>query len=205
MKKIVAFVFVFSLLFSLFAVDNAQNYDTISLYLHSTVMFDTITTSFNSKEESNRANREGVALKVGVDAFKNEDLGAKFGATADICVDYPFRSKESSTITLGKLPYLALSGGILFRSRPWDYIDISLSVKGVVSTYDYKAISLGVSVEPSCDVYFDDYFYLKVSMSYGSDILKFPFNDEYFLIRNNLPSRFSFGVGCGYAFGGYSK
>ena len=60
-------------------------------------------------------------------------------------------------------------------------------------------------VEANKDIYFDDYIYLKVSLSYGSDFVRFPFKGEYFLERSNLPSRFTLGVGCGYAFGGYSK
>ena len=205
MKKIVILFLLLSLLFSsLFAADNAQNYDTISLYVHGTVMADAFTSSFTFPEKANHADREGVAIKVGLDAFKNEDLGAKFGFTSDLNFGIPFRS-VGDEVSYGKRPYLGLSSGLIFRSRPWDYIDISLGVKGVISTLDYESISLGYSLEPQADIYFDDSIYLKVSLSYGSDFFRFPFRGEYFLERNNLPSRFSLGLGCGYAFGGYSK
>ena len=205
MKKICSLFLLFSLIItSLFAANNAQNYDTVSLYLHGTVMADAFTSSFTLPKKNNNANREGVEVKVGLDAFKNEDLGAKFGLAADIALDIPFRS-VGDEVNYGKRPYLGLSGGMIFRSRPWDYIDISLGVKGVISTLDYESISLGISLEPQADIYFDDYIYLKVSLSYGSDFVRFPFKGEYFLERSNLPSRFTLGVGCGYAFGGYSK
>ena len=205
MKKICSLFLLFSLIItSLFALDNAQNYDTISLYLHGTVMADAFTSSLSLPSKENNANREGVALKVGIDTFKNEDLGAKFGLTADLAFDIPFRS-FGDEVNYGKRPYIGISGGMIFRSRPWDYIDISLGVKGVISTLDYKSISLGIALEPQADIYFDDYIYLKVSLSYGSDFVRFPFKGEYFLERSNLPSRFTLGVGCGYAFGGYSK
>ena len=205
MKKICSLFLLFSLIItSLFALDNAQNYDTISLYLHGTVMADAYTSSLSHPSKEENANREGVALKVGIDAFKNEDLGAKFGLTADLAFDIPFRS-VGNEVNYGKHPYLGLSGGLIFRSRPWDYIDISLGVKGVISTLDYESINLGLTIEPQADIYFDDYIYLKVSLSYGSDFVRFPFRGEYFLERSNLPSHFTLGVGCGYAFGGYSK
>ena len=205
MKKICSLFLLFSLIItSLFALDNAQNYDTISLYLHGTVMADAFTSSLSLPSKENNANREGVALKVGIDAFKNEDLGAKFGLTADLAFDIPFRS-VGDEVSYGKRPYLGLSYGMIFRSRPWDYIDISLGVKGVISTLDYESINLGLTIEPQADIYFDDYIYLKVSLSYGSDFVRFPFKGEYFLERSNLPSHFTLGVGCGYAFGGYSK
>ena len=206
MKKTISLILLISLFFisSAFASDNAQNYDTISLYLHGVLGVDGMTTSF-SLPEKNGANREGVFFKVGVDGYKNEDLGAQLGATAALSFSLPFRSEEKAGIDLGKLPYLGFSGGIIFRSRPWDYIDISLGVKEVISTLDYESISLGISLEPQADIYFDDYIYLKVSLSYGSDFVRFPFKGEYFLERSNLPSRFTLGVGCGYAFGGYSK
>ena len=205
MKKICSLFLLFSLIItSLFALDNAQNYDTISLYLHGTVMADAFTSSLSLPSKENNANREGVALKVGIDTFKNEDLGAKFGLTADLAFDIPFRS-VGDEVSYGKHPYLGLSSGLIFRSRPWDYIDISLGVKGVISTFDYESINLGLTIEPQADIYFDDYIYLKVSLSYGSDFVRFPFKGEYFLERSNLPSHFTLGVGCGYAFGGYSK
>ena len=205
MKKIVILFLLLSLVFSsLFAANNAQNYDTISLYVHGTVMADAFTSSFTLPKKDNNANREGVALKVSIDAFKNEDLGAKFGLTADFAFDIPFRS-VGEAVNYGKRPYLGLSCGMIFRSRPWDYIDISLGVKGVISTFDYESINLGLTIEPQADIYFDDYIYLKVSLSYGSDFFRFPFRGEYFLERSNLPSHFTLGVGCGYAFGGYSK
>ena len=205
MKKICSLFLLFSLIItSLFALDNAQKYDTISLYLHGTVMADAFTSSLSLPSKENNANREGVALKVGIDAFKNEDLGAKFGLTADLAFDIPFRS-VGDEVSYGKHPYLGLSGGLIFRSRPWVYIDISLGVKGVISTIDYESINLGLTIEPQADIYFDDYIYLKVSLSYGSDFVRFPFKGEYFLERSNLPSHFTLGVGCGYAFGGYSK
>ena len=205
MKKIVTLFLLLSLVFSsLFAANNAQNYDTISLYVHGTVMADAFTSSFTLPEKANHADREGVAIKVGLDAFKNEDLGAKFGLTADFAFDIPFRS-VGNEVNYGKRPYLGLSSGLIFRSRPWDYIDISLGVKGVISTLDYESINLGLTIEPQADIYFDDYIYLKVSLSYGSDFFRFPFRGEYFLERSNLPSHFTLGVGCGYAFGGYSK
>lgn len=205
MKKICSLFLLFSLIItSLFALDNAQNYDTISLYLHGTVMADAFTSSLSLPSKENNANREGVALKVGIDAFKNEDLGAKFGLTADLAFDIPFRS-VGDEVSYGKHTYLGLSSGMIFRSRPWDYIDISLGVKGVIFTLDYESINLGLTIEPQADIYFDDYIYLKVSLSYGSDFVRFPFKGEYFLERSNLPSHFTLGVGCGYAFGGYSK
>lgn len=205
MKKICSLFLLFSLIVtSLLAANNAQNYDTISLYLHGTVMADAFTSSLSLPSKGNNANREGVALKVGIDTFKNEDLGAKFGLTADLAFDIPFRS-VGDEVSYGKHPYLGLSGGLIFRSRPWDYIDISLGVKGVISTLDYESINLGLTIEPQADIYFDDYIYLKVSLSYGSDFVRFPFKGEYFLERSNLPSHFTLGVGCGYAFGGYSK
>ena len=206
MKKTISLILLISLFFisSAFASDNAQNYDIISLYLHGVLGVDGMTTSF-SLPEKNGANREGVFLKVGVDGYKNEDLGAKLGATADLSFSLPFRSEEKAGINLGKLPYLGLSGGIIFRSRPWDYIDISLSLKGNVSIFDYSSISLGLSLEPQADIYFFDDIYLKVSLSYGSDIAKIPFGGDKYLVWNNLPSRFTFGIGCGYAFGGYSR
>lgn len=205
MKKICSLFLLFSLIItSLFALDNAQNYDTISLYLHGTVMADAFTSSLSLPSKENNANREGVALKVGIDAFKNEDLGAKFGFTSDLNFGIPFRS-VGEAFNYGKRPYLGLSCGMIFRSRPWDYIDISLGVKGVISTLDYESINLGLTIEPQADIYFDDYIYLKVSLSYGSDFVRFPFRGEYFLERSNLPSHFTLGVGCGYAFGGYSK
>ena len=205
MKKIVTLFLLLSLVFSsLFAADNAQNYDTISLYVHGTVMADAFTSSFTLPEKANHADREGVAIKVGLNAFKNEDLGAKFGFTSDLNFGIPFRS-VGEDFNYGKRPYLGLSCGMIFRSRPWDYIDISLGVKGVISTLDYESINLGLTIEPQADIYFDDYIYLKVSLSYGSDFVRFPFKGEYFLERSNLPSHFTLGVGCGYAFGGYSK
>ena len=205
MKKICSLFLLFSLIVtSLFAANNAQHYDTISLYLHGTVMADAFTSSLSLPSKEDNANREGVALKVGVDAFKNEDLGAKFGLTADFAFDIPFRSVGNEVI-YGKRPYLGLSSGLIFRSRPWDYIEISLGVKGVISTLDYESINLGLTIEPQADIYFDDYIYLKVSLSYGSDFFRFPFKGEYYLERSNLPSHFTLGVGCGYAFGGYSK
>lgn len=205
MKKICSLFLLFSLIVtSLLAANNAQTYDTISLYLHGTVMADAFTSSLSLPSKGNNANREGVALKVGIDTFKNEDLGAKFGLTADLAFDIPFRS-VGDEVSYGKHPYLGLSGGLIFRSRPWDYIDISLGVKGVISTLDYESINLGLTIEPQADIYFDDYIYLKVSLSYGSDFVRFPFKGEYFLERSNLPSHFTLGVGCGYAFGGYSK
>ena len=205
MKKIVILFLLLSLvLSSLFAADNAQNYDTISLYVHGTVMADAFTSSLTLPEKANHADREGVAIKVGLDAFKNEDLGAKFGLTADLAFDIPFRS-VGDEVSYGKRPYLGLSSGLIFRSRPWDYIDISLGVKGVISTIDYESINLGLTIEPQVDIYFDDYIYLKFSLSYGSYFLTFPFKGQYFLERSNLPSHFTLGVGCGYAFGGYSK
>ena len=205
MKKIVMLFLLLSLMFSsLFAANNAQNYDTISLYVHGTVMADAFTSSFTLPEKTNHADREGVAIKVGLDAFKNEDLGAKFGFTSDLNFGIPFRS-VGEAFNYGKRPYLGLSCGMIFRSRPWDYIDISLGVKGVISTLDYVSISLGYSLEPQADIYFDDSIYLKVSLSFGSDFVRFPFKGEYFLERSNLPSHFTLGVGCGYAFGGYSK
>ena len=205
MKKIVILFLLLSLVFSsLFAADNAQNYDTISLYVHGTVMADAFTSSFTLPEKENHADREGVAIKVGLDAFKNEDLGAKFGFTSDLNFGIPFRS-VGEAVNYGKRPYLGLSCGMILRSRPWDYIDISLGVKGVISTLDYESISLGYSLEPQADIYFDDSIYLKVSLSFGSDFVRFPFKGEYFLERSNLPSHFTLGVGCGYAFGGYSK
>ena len=205
MKKIVTLFLLLSLVFSsLFAADNAQNYDTISLYVHGTVMADAFTSSLTLPEKANHADREGFAIKVGLDAFKNEDLGAKFGFTSDLNFGIPFRS-VGEAVNYGKRPYLGLSCGMIFRSRPWDYIDISLGVKGVISTLDYESISLGYSLEPQADIYFDDSIYLKVSLSFGSDFVRFSFNGDYFLERSNLPSRFSLGLGCGYAFGGYSK
>lgn len=205
MKKIVILFLLLSLVFSsLFAANNAQNYDTISLYVHGTVMADAFTSSFTLPEKANHADREGVAIKVGLDAFKNEDLGAKFGFTSDLNFGIPFRS-VGEDFNYGKRPYLGLSCGMIFRSRPWDYIDISLGVKGVISTLDYESISLGYSLEPQADIYFDDSIYLKVSLSFGSDFVRFPFNGDYFLERSNLPSHFSLGLGCGYAFGGYTK
>ena len=205
MKKICSLFLLFSLIItSLFAANNAQNYDTVSLYLHGTVMADAFTSSFTLPQKNNNANREGVAVKVGLDAFKNEDLGAKFGLTADLAFDIPFRS-VGDEVNYGKRPYLGLSGGMIFRSRPWDYIDISLSLKGNVSIYDYSSISLGLSLEPQADIYFFDDIYLKVSLSYGSDIAKIPFGGDKYVVWNNLPSRFTFGIGCGYAFGGYSR
>ena len=205
MKKIVMLFLLLSLMFSsLFAANNAQNYDTISLYVHGTVMADAFTSSFTLLEKENHADREGVAIKVGLDAFKNEDLGAKFGFTSDLNFGIPFRS-VGEAVNYGKRPYLGLSCGMIFRSRPWDYIDISLGVKGVISTLDYESINLGLTIEPQADIYFDDYIYLKVSLSYGSDFVRFPFKGEYFLERSNLPSHVTLGVGCGYAFGGYSK
>ena len=204
MKKICSLFLLFPLIItSLFAANNAQNYDTVSLYLDGTVMADAFTSSFTLPQKNNNANREGVAVKVGLDAFKNEDLGVKFGLTADLAFDIPFRS-FGDEVNYGKRPYIGISGGMIFRSRPWDYIDISFSLKGN-STLDYESISLGISLEPQADIYFDDYIYLKVSLSYGSDFVRFPFKGEYFLERSNLPSRFTLGVGCGYAFGGYSK
>ena len=120
MKKIVTLFLLLSLVFSsLFAANNAQNYDTISLYVHGTVMADAFTSSFTLPEKSNHADREGVAIKVGLDAFKNEDLGAKFGRTVDLALDIPFRS-VGDEVNYGKRPYLGLSGGMIFRSRPWD-------------------------------------------------------------------------------------
>ena len=93
MKKICSLFLLFSLIItSLFAANNAQNYDTISLYLHGTVMADAFTSSFTLPKKNNNANREGIAVKVGLDAFKNEDLGAKFGFTADLAFDVPFRN-----------------------------------------------------------------------------------------------------------------
>ena len=180
MKKTMSLILLFSLLFisSAFASDNAQNYDTISLYLHGVLGVDGMTTSF-SLPEKNGANREGVFLKVGVDGYKNEDLGAKLGATADLSFSLPFRTEEKAGIDLGKLPYLGL--------------------------YDYSSISLGLSLEPQADIYFFDDIYLKVSLSYGSDIAKIPFGGDKYVVWNNLPSRFTFGIGCGYAFGGYSR
>ena len=68
MKKTISLILLISLFFisSAFASDNAQNYDTISLYLHGVLGVDGMTTSF-SLPEKNGANREGVFLKVGVD------------------------------------------------------------------------------------------------------------------------------------------
>ena len=181
MKKIGILFLLLSLVFStLFAANNAQNYDTISLYVHGTVMADAFTSSFTLPEKEHHADREGVAIKVGLDAFKNEDLGAKFGFTSDLNIGIPFRS-VGEAVNYGKRPYLGLSCGMIFRSRPWDYIDISLGVKGVISTIDYESINLGLTIEPQADIYFDDYIYLKVSLSYGSDFVRFPFKGEYFL------------------------
>ena len=208
MKKIITVILILSIYisFSIFAANNAQNYDTISLYLHSTIGVDAITNSLTIPKKSNSANREGVILKIGLDAYKNEDLGSKFGATAGLTLDVPFRSADAENgLSLGRKPYIGLSGGIIFRSRPWDYIDISLSTKGVISTYDYEAISLGLALEPSADLYFDDYIYLKISLLYSSEVVKFPFKGDYFIERKNLPSMFSVTVGAGYAFGGYSR
>ena len=160
MKKTISLILLISLFFisSAFASDNAQNYDTISLYLHGVLGVDGMTTSF-SLPEKNGANREGVFLKVGVDGYKNEDLGAKFGFTSDLNFGIPFRS-VGEAVNYGKRPYLGLSCGMIFRSRPWDYIDISLGVKGVISTFDYESINLGLTIEPQADIYFDDYIYL---------------------------------------------
>lgn len=208
MKRIVTIALIVSLIFtsSLFAANNAQNYDTISLYVHGTLGLDALTNSLSIPKKSYSADREGVIVKLGIDAYKNEDLGAKIGATAGLELDIPFRSVKSGTgLDLGKLPYLGLSGGMIFRSRPWDYIDVSLSLKGVASTYDYKAISLGIALEPTADIYFDDNIYMKVALSYGSDIVKFPFKGDDYLVISNLPSHFSISLGAGFAFGGYSK
>lgn len=208
MKKIFLIVMTLILsLSSLFAADNAQNYDTITFYLHSTVGVDAAVRRLSIPRTESSCDREGIAIKVGMDAYKNEDLGAKYGATFGIESSIPFRNAPSKNgkYDLGKTPFLGINGGLVFRSRPWDYIDISLSLKAVVSTYDFSSISLGYSFESHGDIYFTDIVYLKVAVSYGSDLFRLPFGKDSYLERGNLPSRFSFTVGAGYAFGGYSK
>lgn len=206
MKKriVILFVLAFLVFSPLFAVKSNLEYDTISLYLHGRVGVDAHINRLSSQNKS-EFDREGVVARLGLDIYKNEDLDGKYGYTFGLDFDYPFHTKNNKYGYPSSLPYLSLNGGIVLRARPWDYIDFNITGKINLSTTDYQSLMVGLALETSLDLYVTDYFYLKGGLEYGAVVTRFLFADaEYYLDRNYMMNSFSFTLGGGYAFGGYS-
>ena len=133
---------------------------------------------------------------------RTED-GKNFGFTFRLGASIPFLVSSGNDGYPGKAMSLSFGGGIIFRARPWDYMDLTLSALLNLSTYDYRSLVLGVSIEPRFDLYLSDNLFLSLGGEYGSAIDRFLFKDA-FLDRGFSEARFSFTLGVGYAFGGYS-
>ena len=199
-------ILILILALALLSLLPAKEYSQYSLYVHGTLGLDALRSRVVVPEPKNNSGREGIALKLGADIFRDEDIGGKFGFTGGLSVGIPFHSfSQGSAEELGMLPSVALGGGILFRSRPFDFIDISLAFKGYVASLDYKSLSLGLSTTITSDIYFTDEVYMKVSVEYGSDIVKYLFGGDNFYDPSHSLSSFSLSCGAGYAFGGYSR
>ena len=184
------------------AIFSASKYNSLSLYLRGGVGVDTIR-PFVSYPSNPSFHREGIAIKGGVDGYINEEDGKNFGLAFRLGSSIPFLVSSDNAGYPGKAMSLSFGGGIIFRARPWDYMDLTLSALLNLSTYDYRSIVLGVSIEPRFDLYLSDNLFLSVGGEYGSAIDRFLCKDA-FLDRGFSEARFSFTLGVGYAFGGYS-